>query len=120
MTSSDTSRFDPTPDEPYGKCMDCGAALTTEADSRAHMSSTFKQSTSQSSSSHRVRITNPSRPERIRREMARIVDDALYDAMEALDRLTGRAELTDNEVAEALRMWPDFADAWDEHVREGE
>lgn len=109
--------FDQLPDEPYGECADCDLVIDTESTARQHMSDTVG---SKGNSSHSIKVTNPTRPDRIRSALQTVVDDAINDAMEEIDRMVSRAHLTDEEVAEALRWWPDFHDTWTEWVEDSE
>ena len=112
------STYDPNPDAPYGTCSTCSLVIATEADANEHLRQTIGQGDG-AGHSHSVRITNPSRPDRIRRRIAMVIDDAIADAMDELDRLTSRGDnLTEAEVAEALRMWPDFSEAWDDYTED--
>lgn len=108
------SRFDPTPGQPYGECADCGTTLQTQTDSREHMAATRPEG---QGSSHRVRVTNASRADRIRRAVADVVDDAITESMEDIDRLVERDGATAEEVAAELASYPDFADAYAEWVQ---
>lgn len=112
------SRFDPDPGKPFGQCSSCSLVIETEDDSRRHMQETFEK-TETSARSHSIRITNPSRASRIRSRMESLVEDAIERAMENIDRLVQREDITEAEATEALRMWPDFADGWQEYVKDG-
>ena len=111
------SRFDPKSGEPYARCRDCSVVAENQADARQHMNETHG---SKGNSSHSMSITNPTRPERIESGVRLKVDHAISEAMDDLDRLVARGETTDDEIKEALRWYPDFADAWDEFVKEGD
>lgn len=101
------------PTGPYGSCITCGADMPTKADSNEHLSATFD-----GTSGHRVQILNPPREDRIRRRIESKVDEAvtefIYEIQDAIDR----EEFTEAEVTDALKLFPDFADAWDEVLRE--
>lgn len=111
------SRLDPEPGKPYAQCKDCEVVAETQADARQHMSETQG---SKGNRSHGMRITNATRPERIESAIRSDVDIVIADAMDDLDRYVQRGEMTDEEIKEALRWYPDFADAWDEYVEEGD
>lgn len=109
-----SSRFDPKPGEPYGECPTCEISFPDQASARAHMSETFEEGEGKS---HSVRITNPARPDRIRREVGWEIDSAVSDAIESLDRLVERGDATADEIAQALRHFGhEFGEAWDEYV----
>lgn len=108
------SRFDPLPDQPYAECISCGLTLATQDDGREHMTATRPEAGQ--GASHRIRITNQPRPDRIRSAVARVIDDAITDSLEDIDRLVERDGATAEEVTEALRFYPDFADAYAEWV----
>ena len=61
-----TGRFDPRPNEPYGVCGTCAKPMNDEASARAHMSETFNFA---AASSHRISVTNPTRPQLIGSEV---------------------------------------------------
>ncbi|MCU1441114.1 MAG: hypothetical protein JWP85_2111 [Rhodoglobus sp.] len=104
------SRFDPDPDKPYGNCMDCEEVFADRADMSAHLSETYK-----AGKSHRGRGTNPTRAERIERELDQIAEDVLYDFVSRTEDLVDRDEVTEEEITEAVgRVTADFADAWSE------
>lgn len=111
------SRFDPDPSKPYGRCKTCGIELGTQGDARSHMDDTMRAS---GGKSHSVWIANPNRATRIKWEASRIVDSAIDRALEEFDDLVQRGQLTNEEVAEALHMHPDFADAWEDYIDEGD
>ena len=83
------SSFDPEPDKPHGVCNDCGAEMATEQDASDHMRETFEaaKAAGKVQRSHSVRVTNPGRQTRIRRRLGTIIDDAISNAMEEIDRL---------------------------------
>lgn len=112
MTST---RFDPKPDATYGTCVTCGAEQATEADSKEHMSKTLEEARGKGkSSSHRIRIANPSRKHRIEMRTGSIVGEHLGEAMRDLERLVVDGDVTADEVSESLWMHSDFQEAWDE------
>jgi len=108
------SRFDPIPGQPYGECTNCGISLATQEEGREHMSATRPEAGQ--GSSHRIRITNQTREDRIRSAVAWVVDDAITESMEDLHRLVERDGATPEELTAALGAHPDFADAYDEWV----
>ena len=114
------STFDPIPGKPYGTCLTCSLDIETEEASREHMSQTLDEAKARGEEprSHRVTITNPPRTDRIRARVACIVEDAINESMYDLDRLVDRGEVTEAEIAEALRWHPDFADAREEYTED--
>lgn len=116
---STTDRFDPSPDADYGKCNDCGINLATEPDAKAHMRTTMEEAQSKGASrSHRVSVLNPGREQRITTEVDCLVDDAIQDAMEQLDRLVDRGDASEAEITAALKWHSDFANSWEEYIQE--
>ena len=109
------SRFDPIPGKPYGECADCGVALQTQEDGREHMSAT--RPAHGQGSSHRIRVTNQPRADRIQAAVNWLVSDAIDESMEGIHWLVEHDGATAEEVADALLSYPDFADAYDEWVR---
>ena len=111
------SAFDPIPGRSYGTCLTCSLDIETEEASREHMSQTFDEAKARGeSTSHRITITNAPRADRIRARVACIVEDAINESMRDFDRLVDRGDITEAELAEALRWHPDFADAREEYV----
>ena len=109
-----SSRFDPIPGQPYGECTDCGVALQTQEEGREHMAATFSEAGQ--GPSHRIRITNPPRADRVRTAVNCAIDDAISEAMEDIHRIVERDGATPDELATALAAYPDFADAYAEWV----
>lgn len=110
-----TMRFEPKPDEPYGKCKDCGEVQQIEADSRRHMHDTFEAAKKAGrSSGHAIKITNPSRKHRIEMRTGSIVGEHIDEAMRDLGRLVDDGDVTADEVRDSLWMFSDFREAWDE------
>ena len=110
------SAFDPTPGQPYGACNACPLTFDTEDAANQHMRQTMGEAKERGETprSHSVTITNPPRGQRIRSRVGSIVDNAITDAMSTLDRLVDRGDVTEDEITEALRFWPDFADVREE------
>jgi hypothetical protein len=108
--------FNPEPGALYARCSDCGKALADEASVRTHSEETMKPTgeAGVTARSHRVRILNPSREQRISGEVDRIVGDATQAACDDLWRLVDDGDLTEDEVAVALRWHDDFSEAWEE------
>lgn len=112
-TPSQTSEFDQIPDEPYASCTTCSGTFDTKDDSQAHMLSTAKDSGGRS---HRVRISNPSRPERIERRVGSLIDDAVVEIIDELINLERRGQITDEEIGAALKGYDLIADAWQDYL----
>jgi hypothetical protein len=101
-----TRRFDPRPDASYANCIDCEATLATREELDQHLADTM-----QDRGSHVVQITNPSRQERIERELINLVEEALDDWVSNVEDLQG--DVTQEELTTAMRkVTPEFADAW--------
>ncbi|AWN07775.1 hypothetical protein HOT31_gp104 [Microbacterium phage Hendrix] len=116
-----TSRFDPTPDQPYGTCLTCGEVIQTSEDATAHLSKTFDESKAVrgdlSATSHRVQGTNPDRASRIQSFVDQEIEDALENLYEELDREVTRNNLTEEELTEALRdASADLVDGWKRYI----
>lgn len=102
------SRFDPDTDKPYAICEGCESVLPTREEMSAHLSETFSNG-----KSHRAQITNPTRPERIERELRQLADNALGEFVDEAWDLTEREGITEEEITEAVRfVVADFDDAW--------
>lgn len=105
-----TGKYDQIEGVPYGRCVDCGIELATDADGIAHRAATMGPSGQ--GPSHSTRAENAPRAQRIQQ----MVDHTVYDAIEeALDKLRDeidRGDVTADEVREALRWHSDFGDAW--------
>lgn len=103
------NRFDPRPDEPYGKCENCGLTLETEDDSRAHMQETYVSGLK----SHRIAVKNPGRPSRVRSWVGGVISDAIDDAINNLRDEMSRGDVAAEEIGESLKWYSDFSDAWE-------
>lgn len=103
------SRFDQNPDEPYAVCEDCGESLADRAAMSAHFAATRPAGLG---SSHRVRITNMERSERIERQLDSLAEDAVSEFVDkAFDLITDG--VTEEEITAAVRsVTADFADGW--------
>lgn len=115
-----SSRFNQEPGIDYGKCNDCGVALPTEREANDHMASTFEESKATTETGfgrgHAVRITNPARPARIKREIASLIEDAIQAAMSQIDDLIAAGHITEEEAADALQFQQaDFTEEWQEY-----
>ncbi len=110
-----SNRFDPLPDEPYGKCATCDAVMQTPQDSANHLKETFETAPQPGERfSHSVSVSNASRPTRISQAIGQIVEDAINEAMEEVDRLVESEDLTYEEAETALASYDGFSDAWEE------
>lgn len=114
MTTS--NRFNPEPDQPYGKCTDCNLELPTEEDAAAHRKATAGSIRTPGRSykaTHATRATNPGRQERLRQEVRREVESAIEDLMAELARLVEDQDATKDEIATALSdCYVDLAHDW--------
>ncbi|WP_402465690.1 hypothetical protein [Isoptericola aurantiacus] len=105
----------------YAECITCGVTLQTPADRDAHLRDTFtaaKEKDGYAAKSHAARTVNPTPEEIAESDVRRKVESALDDCMDSLDRLVYRDRVTPEQVREALRWFPDFANAWDEYTAE--
>lgn len=95
-----STRFDPAPGEPYGHCRNCEAQLQQESDAREHMSQTMQGR----GPSHRIHVTNPTRPQRIRSSLGLIIDDALRQAADEIQEMVDGGDLSLEEARSVLAM----------------
>lgn len=105
------NRFDADEDAPYATCATCDEKLSAKADARTHLDATLGQS---SGRSHRIRITNPTRAERIEHEIERLVADATDAFVSDLQQLVDERSITPEEATTGVAQWSEFADAWKE------
>lgn len=115
-----TSRFNQDPGVNYGKCNDCGVVLPTEREANDHMATTFEESKASTKngfgSGHAVRIVNPARPARIKREISSLIEDAIQGALSRIDDLIAADHITEEEAADALQFQhTDFTEEWQEY-----
>lgn len=107
-------------DQPYAACNDCPETFTDRDAMRAHQTATLTPTgeAGVTARSHGSRVVNPTPQEReanqIRREIDHVVEDAIEQAMEELDRKVCSGILTEEQVTDALRSYPDFEEAWQE------
>lgn len=113
------SRFDPKPDEPYGTCR-CGETLATRDAMSTHFNAVRDANGGRAGgSAHSVRITNQTRDERIESELESLVEDAVQNIMDELDRLITKGDLTEDEAAEATKSVDiDLFDQWKAYISE--
>lgn len=105
-------RFDPIEGEPYGSCGTCGVTLQTSQDAAEHRKETLAASADQRS--HSSRGTNPDRAARIQSHVDGVIELAIYDALEELRSTIAHAHASEEEITEAISMYTDFANAWEE------
>ena len=114
MTTTQT-RFDPDPAKPYGTCVTCSRELQTEEDGRAHMAETMAAALDHRS--HTISPSNPPSEDRIRNAVTTVITDKIDEAMEDLDDMVRRGEVTEEEVTAALRYASvDPDDAWLDYI----
>jgi len=90
-------------------CSTCNIEIADRDAMRAHFAETMI-----GNHSHSVRITNPTRHERIVNELDRLAEDALHQFVEEAWEMADDG-VTDEEITEAMRMVDgDFEDAWRE------
>ena len=95
-----SEKFDQIPDEPYGECLNCQMQLDQKSDADEHM----RQTMPDKGPSHRVRITNPTRDQRIRSAVGQIIDDALYQAGNQIKNMVDQGHLTLDEARSVLAL----------------
>lgn len=111
-----TSRFDPVPDSPYASCKGCDITLSSQAEANTHMHDTFEAAKAEGhTGGHRITILNPSREQRIHRELSRTLDFAIARAHEDLYELVAGEHATEAEIDKALQSFPDFAEGWSDY-----
>ncbi len=111
------------PDKSYAICNTCDLDLPTPEVAQQHTRETMARVEGEGSiiaRSHGYTVMNPTPLER----KARLVKEAIGYATdyfcEDMDNALARGELTAEEVTQALRGHPDFADAWQEWPEEQE
>lgn len=114
-----SGRFDQADGEPYGFCLTCkeagtGLTFADKAAMSAHLSETFEASGRVNGKGHKGRVTNATREDRIRQHMGSLVDDAMYEFFDSVERDLDRGDLAEDEVRGALAYYPDFRAAWDD------
>ncbi|WP_143153956.1 hypothetical protein [Rhodococcus rhodnii] len=134
------SIYDPKPGVPYGTCMVCDALFADRAAVNAHHDATRPVANPSEGfvnlgRSHTVRITNPTRPERIRSMVEEVLEEALRQygdidvgcqtiesnadvaeyVIDDLERSLDRRELTRDEAMTALAALhaDDVIEAWE-------
>ena len=104
----------------YAECRDCDAILADKDAVSAHAKETMTPTGQPgvTARSHGWRVVTPTPEEVTQRRISNLVGNAIEDAMiEAIDdlrRSVDRGDITEDEVREGLRHYPDFRDAWDE------
>lgn len=106
------------PEQPYGKCSDCGKEVASRDELSEHLKETQPEVMLVGSKSHSVRIVNPTRAEKARNRVGDVVQAVLDDAMDEIESLLFLKEATREDIKKALVGHPDFADAWAEYIRE--
>ena len=103
------TKFDPTPGVAYGECVTCGIVLETDDDAKAHRAATMGAGGRRS---HSTRGVNPTREDRIQSWADGLVEDAISNALDNLRDEVARANVSWDEVYEALTWHSEFADEW--------
>jgi len=122
------NRFDQDPDAPYARCTaeDCGFVATTREEMDAHTRETSTptgETVGVIARSHPYRVVNPTRAERIQREIDREASDAIENALtefvESVYRLHSREGVPLRELSAAVARAQtdiDFRSAWSEYI----
>lgn len=98
--------------KPYGVCMSCGTEIADYDAMQAHFSETMHGTTR---GSHSIRVTNPTREERVQQAIDRIVYDSIEDALSKLEREVGYGRaISLDEARKALRHHETFLEMWDQ------
>ena len=108
-----TSRFEPQPGKPYGRCRDCGQEMPTEQEANDHMGETMEASAERRS--HGISVTNPGRSARVRSAIRDAIDDAVRDAVDEVDRMVDDGDITEEEARSALS--DEFLDEFEDRRR---
>lgn len=108
----------------YAECVDCDAQFADADAAAAHRRETFEASRQEAGSlevgvsSHTTTVVNPTPEEKAESKIRSIVhwavEDAITDAIDSLLTEVNRESITEDQVREHLRAFPDFLDAWDE------
>jgi hypothetical protein len=107
------NRFDPTPDGDFAKCQDCGETLALRQFADDHLKETREAAANKHS--HTILILNPSRQSRIETAVSHIIEDAIQEGLEEVDRLIADEEITEEEATKALLFYDGFYDEWIEN-----
>jgi len=112
-----TPRFDPEPDADYGKCVTCGIPLRNEKEASDHRESTYREAKAiGQAKGHGTQVLNPSRADRIEREVHSIIEDAVHGGLSSIEDMIGRDLITEAEAAAAVKsVYVDFPDARKEY-----
>lgn len=92
------SIYDPEPGKPYGSCINCGAEIGTRDDMTAHFDATRTNGRT-----HSVRVTNPTRAERIESALQDYAEEAAAEFADNVTTLLDADDVTEEEVTEAMR-----------------
>jgi len=111
--------------KPYAVCNTCGTDLQTPAEQREHMDATMKATGELgiTARSHSTTVVNPTPEEVEARRLRGVVESAteraLNELCERLDDDVRRGRITEQQVTEQLRGYPDFSDAWADWLANG-
>lgn len=94
------SLYDPEPGKPYGTCTTCGIVIQTDEHCSDHLTATMPVN---GGGSHSVRITNPTRAERIESAIQDYADEAAAEFADNVSTLLDADNVTEEEVTEAMR-----------------
>ena len=108
-----TSRFEPQPGKPYGRCRDCGRELPTEQEANDHMSKTMEASAERRS--HGIAVTNRGRSARVRSAIRDAIDDAVRDAVDEVDQMVEDRDISEAEARGILS--DEFLDEFEDRRR---
>lgn len=111
------------PDKPYARCLVCDTVLPTPADAQQHSNDTMTPVDNEPgvvARAHRMRILNPTPLELAENDVRYEVDRAIERCCGELWSDVERGEHSRDDVTKALAYYPDFAEVWDEWVREAD
>lgn len=123
-TDQAITRFDPTPGEPYARCLEegCGFVADTKETMSEHSSSTMRptgETVGITEQGHRYRVLNPSREDALRHAVMRAADDALESAAQEfcddVYNIHTRDGISLAELTSAVGA-SEFSNAWAEYI----
>lgn len=92
----------------YAVCDDCGSAFNNRAEMNTHLNETFDASPE--GNSHTVSVINPYPQEQRQNRATRLIDRAIYEAIDYIDR--NRGDLSDEEIDHAMSLSADLRARW--------
>ena len=105
------SKYDPDPALPYSYCTKCDGhpKFQTEELTREHMHANH---------GHSMRITNPSRTDRIECDVNNEIEYALNQAFDDIYQNVESGDMTLEEATAAIRMSTDVVTEWEQYAED--